>query len=170
MNWAGDDPDENDGVSDAEQPIVVAETDPDQGVIVVRFEKAIEVALATVDNAGERLFMREILLAIRRLTDHDVARALRDQALANTLDTFAPLGLKKKIFFLNAGNVPQLDGRCLPHPRPVQEVDKNLLLDPIGEHFRHDRHFAVGPIDPAGVPAVINEIVSFCFQIGRAHV
>src|ERR1017187_1207803 len=164
LNWAGDDPDENDGVSDAEQPIVVAETDPDQGVIVVRFEKAIEVALATVDNAGERLFMREILLAIRRLTDHDVARALRDQALANTLDTFAPLGLKKKIFFLNAGNVPQLDGRCLPHPRPVQEVDKNLLLDPIGEHFRHDRHFAVGPIDSARVPAVINEIVSFCFQ------
>lgn len=164
LNWAGDDPDENGGVTDAEQPIVVAETDPEQGVIVVRFEKAIEDALATVDNAGERLFMRKILLAIRRLTDHDVARALRDQALANTLDTFAPLGLKKKIFFLNAGNVPQLDGRGLPHPRPVQEVDKNLLLDPIGEHFRHDRHFAVGPIDSARVPAVINEIVSFCFQ------
>jgi hypothetical protein len=74
------------------------------------------------------------------------------------------LGLKKKIFFLDAGNVPQLDSRGLPHARPVQEVDKNLLLDPIGDHFRHDRHFAVGPIDTAKVPAVINEIVSFCFQ------
>jgi hypothetical protein len=164
LNWADDHSEEPSSVTDAEQPIVVAETDPERGVIVVRFEKAIEDALATVDNAGERLFMRETLLAIRRLTDRDVARALRNHALANTIDTFAPLGLKKKVFFLNAGNLPQLDGRGLPHPRPVQEVDKNLLLDPIGDHFRHDQHFAVGPIDPARVPAVINEIVSFCFQ------
>lgn len=164
LNWAGDDVDEADGETDAAQPSVVAEADRERGVIVVRFRRAIEDALATVDNAGERLFMREILLAIRRLTDHDVARALRDHALANTIDTFAPLGLKKKVFFLNAGNVPQLDGRGLPQPRPVQEVDKNLLLDPIGDHFRHDQDFAVGPIDPARVPAVINEIVSFCFQ------
>ena len=164
LNWTGDDPDEPTGVTDAEQPIVFTETSSERGVIIVRFEKAIEDALATVDNAGERLFMREILLAIRRLTDHDVARALRDHTLANTIDTFAPLGLKKKVFFLNAGNVPQLDGRGLPHPRPVQEVDKNLLLDPIGDHFRRDQQFAVGPIDPARTPAVINEIVSFCFQ------
>jgi hypothetical protein len=164
LNWAGDDPDEPAVMADAEQPIVVAETDSERGVIVVRFEKAIEDALATVDNAGERLFMHEILVAIRGLTQHDNARALRDHALANTIDTFAPLGLKKKVFFLNAANVPQLDGRGLPHPRPVQEVDKNLLLDPIGDHFRNDQQFAIGPSDPAGTPAVINEIVSFCFQ------
>jgi hypothetical protein len=164
LNWDGDDPDEPSGARDAEQPIVVSETDPERGVIVVKFEKAIEDALATVDNAGERLFVNEIMLAIRRLTDLHVSRLLRDHVLANTIDTFAPLGLKKKIFFLNAGNVPQLDGRGLPRPRPVQEVDKNLLLDPIGDHFRHDHNFAVGPIDPARTPAVINEIVSFCFQ------
>ena len=45
-----------------------------------------------------------------------------------------------------------------------KRLSKNLLLDPIGDHFRHDQHFAPGPIDPAKVPAVINEIVSFCFQ------
>jgi len=66
LNWTGDAPDEPTGVTDAEHPIVVTETDSERGVIVVRFEKAIEDALATVDNAGERLFMREILLAIRR--------------------------------------------------------------------------------------------------------
>ena len=164
LNWTGDDPNGPTGVTEAEQPIVVTETDSERGVILVRFEKGIEDALATMDNAGERLFMREILLAIRRLTDHDVARELRDHALGDTIDNFAPLGLKKKIFVLNAGNVPQLDGRGLPHPRPVQEVDKNLLLDPIGDHFRRDQHFVVGPIDPARTPAVINEIVSFCFQ------
>jgi hypothetical protein len=164
LNWASDGPGEVGGVTGATQPSVTAETDPERGVIMVRFERAIRDALSTVDNAGERLFMREILLAIRRLTDHDVARGLRDHALTNTIDTFAPLGLKKKVFFLNAESVPQLDGRGLPHSRPVQEVDKNLLLDPIGDHFRHDQHFAVGPIDPARVPDVINEIVSFCFQ------
>ena len=164
LNWASDGPGEVRRVTGATQPPVTAETDPGRGVIMVRFEEAIKDAIATADNAGERLFMREILLAIRRLTEHDVARALRDHALANTVDTFAPLGLKKKVFFLNAANIPQLDGRGLPHPRPVQEVDKNLLLDPIGDHFRNNQHFAVGPIDPARVPAVINEIVSFCFQ------
>jgi hypothetical protein len=34
-------------------------------VVAVRFDRPIEAALATVDNTGERLFMREILLAIR---------------------------------------------------------------------------------------------------------
>ena len=74
-----------------------------------------------------------------------------------------PLGLKKKVFFLSAGNLPQLDGRGLPPGRTVQEVDKNLLLDPIGDHFRHDQHFATGAIDPGRVSAVINEIVDFCY-------
>jgi hypothetical protein len=46
----------------------------------------------------------------------------------------------------------------------VQEVDKNLLLDPIGDHFRHDQHFVTGAIDPSKVSAVINEIVDFCYQ------
>lgn len=164
LNWAGDDLDNDGAPEEVARPLVVAEPDRDRGVIVIRFEKAIEDALATADNAGERLFMREILLAIRRMTNRDVARALRDHALANTIDMFAPLGLKKKVFFLSTGNLPQLDGRGLPHPRPVQEVDKNMLLDPIGDHFRHDQQFVVGPIDPARVPAVINEIVSFCYQ------
>ena len=164
LKCANDDPDEPGGTREDSQPIVATQTDRERGVIVVRFEKAIEDALATADNSGERLFMREILLAIRRFTEHDVARALRDYVLGDTIDFVAPLGLKKKIFFLNAGNVPQLDRRGLPHPRPVQEADKNLLLDPIGDHFRNDQHFAVGPIDPARVPAVINEIVLFCYQ------
>lgn len=60
--------------------------------------------------------------------------------------------------------MPQLDGRGLPHGRTVQEVDKNLLLDPIGDHFRHDQHFVTGAIDPGKVSAVINEIVDFCYQ------
>lgn len=164
LNWTSDDLDQTDGPTDIAQPLVVTETDPARGVIIVRFEKASEDALATVDNAGERLFMREILLALRSLTQNDIARGLRNHALANTIDTFAPLGLKKKIFYLSASNVPQLDSRGLPDPRPVQEVEKNLLLDPIGDHFRHDQHFAVGPIDSARIPAVINEIVSFCFK------
>jgi hypothetical protein len=164
LNWEGDDLDNTRTLEEAAEPLVVAVPDRDRGVIVVRFGKAIEDGLATADNAGERLFMREILLAIRGMTNQNVARMLRDHALANTIDTFAPLGLKKKVFFLSAGNFPQLDGRGLPHARPVQEVDKNLLLDPIGDHFRHDQQFVTGPIEPAKVPAVINEIVSFCYQ------
>lgn len=164
LNWAADDLDNSDAQEESTRPLVVAEPDRNRGVIVVRFAKAIEDALATADNAAERFFMREILLAIRGMANHDIARALRDHALSNTIDMFAPLGLKKKVFFLSAGNLPQLDARGLPHPRPVQEVDKNLLLDPIGDHFRRNQQFVVGPIDQARVPAVINEIVSFCYQ------
>jgi hypothetical protein len=80
LNRAGDAPDEIGGETDAAQPLVAVEADRERGVIAVRFERAIEDALATINNAGERLFMRKILLAIRRLTDHDVARALRNQS------------------------------------------------------------------------------------------
>lgn len=164
LNWMGNDLEEPAGVLNPDQPMVVAEAIPDAGIVVVRFEKAIEDALSTVDNAGERLFMRELLLAIRKMTNRDVARLLRDHALTQTMDSFAPLGLKKKIFFLSAGNVPQLDSRGLPHSRYVQEVEKNLLLDPIGDHFRHGQHFAIGPIERTRIPKVINDIVSFCYR------
>jgi hypothetical protein len=164
LNWTGDDLDETANELGEPEPLVRAVADPQHGIITVRFEKGVEIALATADNAGERLFLREILLAIRQLTTHDVARALRDHSLQNTIDLYAPLGLKKKIFFLDAGNAPQFDGRGLPHARVVQEVDKNLLLDPIGNYFRHDQHFVVGPIEPERVPKVINEIVAFSYR------
>jgi hypothetical protein len=164
LNWAGDELDEDSVDLDETRPRATATADPERAILTVRFEKTIEDALATADNAGERLFMREILLAIRCLTPHDVARALRDHTITKTIDLHAPLGLKKKIFFLSAGNAPQFDGRGLPRARVVQEVDKNLLLDPIGDHFRRDQNFVVGPIESARVPAVINEIVAFSYK------
>jgi hypothetical protein len=164
LNWTGDDLEEVVSQANPAPPLVSAEANTERGVITIHFEKGIEDALATADNAGERLFLREILLAIRAISRHDVARALRDHELSNTIDAFAPLGLKKKVFFLSAGNMPQLDGRGLPHARTVQEVDKNLLLDPIGDHFRLDQHFVTGAIDPGKVSAVVNEIVEFCYQ------
>src|SRR6185437_11569667 len=92
LHWtAGKEPGEACEVTEGTRPLVVAVANRERGMVVVRFERAIETALATVDNAGERLFMREILLAIRRLTDEDVARALRDHSLDNTIDNFAPL-------------------------------------------------------------------------------
>lgn len=164
MNWAGDDLEEEAANPEDRRPLAAAEADAQRGIVTIRFEKAIEDALATADNSGERVYLRELLLAIRQLSRHDVARSLRDHTLTGTIDQYAPLGLKKKVFFLNAGVTPQLDGRGLPQARMVQEADKNLLLDPIGAHFRNDQHFAVGPISADSVPSVINEIVGFSYK------
>ncbi len=52
LNWEGDDLDNGGTLEEAAEPLVVAAPDRDRGVIVVRFGKAIEDALATADNEG----------------------------------------------------------------------------------------------------------------------
>ena len=166
LNWEGDlgEAAEDPGDPKSDEKPVTSEVLADEGVIVLQFSRAIEAMLSGADNAGERLFIREVLLAIRSLAPLHLSRELSESSLEPTMDRLAPLGLKKKIFYLNLAQMPQLDRRGLPHPRHVQEVDKNALLDPIGEHFREDQHFEVGPIEPARIPKVINDIVKFCYD------
>jgi hypothetical protein len=156
--------DEDAGDPKSDERLVTSEVSADAGVIILHFSRTIEAVLSGPDNAGERLFVRELLLAIRSLAPLHLSRDLRDISFEPTLDRFAPLGLKKKIFYLDLGQMSQLDRRGLPRPRHVQEVDKNALLDPIGEHFREDQHFEVGPIEAARIPKVINDIVKFCYD------
>jgi hypothetical protein len=163
LDWKGDLA-EDSHTTDTNEQLVTSEVRADEGTIVIHFLPGIEALLAGADNAGERLFVRELLVAIRSMAPLHLSRALRDNSLEETLDRFAPLGLKKKVFCLNLEQMPQLDRRGLPHARYVQEVDKNALLDPIGEHFRDDQHFEVGPIDATLVPKVINDIVKFCYD------
>jgi hypothetical protein len=166
LDWAEDEAHESQDAGDTEanETLVTSEASAGEGVIILRLSRGIIEMLSGSDNAGERLFIRELLLAIRNLAPLHVSRQLRDTSLEETLDRFAPLGLKKKVFYLSLEQVPQLDRRGLPNPRRVQEVDKNALLDPIGEHFRKDQHFEVGSIEEARVPKVINDIVTFCYR------
>ena len=166
LDWEGDHvaSTEDAGNNKTDEQLVTSEVLLDQGIIILRFSYGIERLLSGPDNGGERLFIREVLLAIRSLAPLHLSRSLRDISLDQTVDRFAPLGLKKKIFYLDLGQMSQLDRRGLPHPRYVQEVDKNALLDPIGEHFREDQHFEVGPIEADRVPKVINDIVKFCYD------
>ncbi len=166
LDWEGDLAETDEGAGDpkADENLVTSEVSADAGVIILHFSRTIEAVLCGPDNAGERLFVRELLLAIRSLAPLHLSRDLRDISLEQTVDRCAPLGLKKKIFYLDLRQMSQLDRRGLPHPRHVQEVDKNALLDPIGEHFREAQHFEVGPIDAARVPKVINDIVKFCYD------
>jgi hypothetical protein len=166
LDWEGDPVESTEDTSNtrAGEKLVASEVLVDQGIVILRLSYGIEGLLSGADNAGERLFIREVLLAIRSLAPLHLSRELRDVSLGPTLDRLAPLGLKKKIFYLDLAQMPQLDQRRLPRPRHVQEVDKNALLDPIGEHFREDQHFEVGPIEPARVPKVINDIVKFCYD------
>jgi hypothetical protein len=166
LDWEGDPVESTEDISNTktDEELVASEVLADQGVIILHLSYGIETLLSGVDNAGERLFIREVLRAIRSLAPLHLSRELRDISLEPTLDLLAPLGLKKKVFYLNLGQMPQLDRRGLPHPRHVQEVDKNALLDPIGEHFREDQHFEIGPIEAARIPKVINDIVKFCYD------
>jgi hypothetical protein len=166
LDWEGDPVESTEDTSNTktDEKLVTSEVLGDQGLVILQLSYGIETLLSGADNAGERLFIREVLLAICSLAPLHLSRELRDMSLELTLDRLAPLGLKKKIFYLNLGQMPQLDRRGLPDPRHVQQVDKNALLDPIGEHFREDQHFEVGQIEPARIPKVINDIVKFCYD------
>ena len=143
---------------------MTSEVSADEGVIILHFSRRIEAVLSGPDNAGERLFVRELLLAIRSLAPLHLSRDLRDISFERDCGSFRAARLKEEDFLSDLGQMSQLDRRGLPHPRHVQEVDKNALLDPIGEYFREDQHFEVGPIDAARIPKVINDIVKFCYD------
>jgi hypothetical protein len=120
------------------------------------------------DNMGERIFVDQLLDALqakphktRKLTLAHGSN-ITNQAV---LDKHAPLGRKKKLLFLSSMNDPALVEKGLPPEREIQEFNRSILLDALGNHLDSSLQVSVGEIQKEQRTEILNASVSFFFNL-----
>lgn len=117
--------------------------------------------MMSIDNAGERAFMREVLRAFQLvLNRHGALRGheMDENAIEEIIERHAPLGIKKKLLALNTAVEPRIDPTGLPDFREVQHADEQVLLDEIGAHLL-SKGYSVGDIPNSKRVEVLNDHV-----------
>ena len=137
--------------------------DTDRGIRMT-FKEGTSALLRGADNAGEREIVRLLLEALHR-RGRDAARPgdrPPEDTVAQTLDAYAPLGLKKKFSLIGGGLSMILDASDLPPYRPLQLAVLDEWRE--REHELLDRlKLPVGPIAPEQRVAALNSMVAESF-------
>lgn len=110
----------------------------DDGELIFQINHAARLRFVGPDNAGERAVAQIMIHALNALA---ASRGAADDVLLsreeidNLIETYAPLGLKKKLLLLNQNANPQLLVGDLPRYRVVQISERESLLDELGNHL-----------------------------------
>ncbi len=122
---------------------------------------------STPDNRGERFVMKYVLIAISDFLlgrgFNSLAARLADE-VSRIIDEYAPLGLKKKIVWLNLNNNPQMDERNIPPFRAVQGADRGKLLDEVGNYLHDVMEVKKGAINSGQRNIILNQVVTYLYR------
>ena len=157
---------ENGKVGGSEE-LVSFTVDAQEAAINLRLHSGLRRLLNGADNEGERVLMARVLESIRdfvQTTGFDAADILSERRISAMLDQFAPLGMKKKLLFLNTAQNPELDPEGLPPFRKVQKGDENELLDELGDYLTKRLGLKEGPLPDQGRIEVLNAAVKFLYD------
>lgn len=138
----------------------------DDAKLVFWFGPGTVQLLESTDNDGERQILRVLLRKFEELATlrgNSIGALLSSDCIENLLARFAPLGLKKKLFFVRSFGNPLLDDTNLPQFRTVQEFDEEELLDSVGSFAKNALGLDTGPIPRDQRTTLINTIVDFLF-------
>ncbi|MFC2050726.1 hypothetical protein ACFLTN_06075 [Chloroflexota bacterium] len=135
--------------------------------IVLDMKPSILQQLKRSDNLGEREVMTTTLVAIRNLLTElgiDTDSKLNDSVIKTIIETYAPLGNKKKNILLDSRINPML-GDEPPNPfRKIQDADKQQILDEIAEQLKSLGYLA-GPIPEESRVNLINDgVVEYLYK------
>ena len=146
-------------------PVCQIDVERDRGLVEVEVLPALGTALMSSDNEGERQLVKHLLEGLRQLLPEERRDILGDVAIASALDAYAPRGHKKKFFTLNLGHNPALH-ECpeLPRFREVQEADRELVLDDLGEYLTGTKGMSPGPIPQGQQDAALQEVVGYLYR------
>lgn len=146
-----------------EQEPIKFEANPVEATLKVNISSGICSFLRSSNNEGERYLMQHIIAGIRDLLSMEEQEALSDDVINTLLDLHAPLGIKKKLFYLEGNVNPELEEDGLPDYRKVQEADEDELLDELGDYLSVIEKLKVGKIPDDDRTAVINKAVNFFY-------
>jgi hypothetical protein len=114
---------------------ILASADSSAAKICITFNPATSKLLGTADNIGDRYLLRCLLEGFRDLLPLPYQNELDADTISEMINEYAPLGIKKKLMFIEETNTPVLDRSGLPQFRKVQEADIDTLLDDLGAHL-----------------------------------
>jgi len=141
---------------------VTVETDLSNSQITATLEAGLGKLLTYPDNRGERELLRLLLLALAEIIGNFTQNDISGSWIDEIIDQHAPLGRKKKFFFLDISDNPCFDPQGLHKIRNIQNEDRSEILDEIGRHFVE--RFGFGPIPPRNRKPVVDDAVAFAFQ------
>ncbi len=102
----------------------------DERTIVFTIPSSIQPYLQRANNEGERLILKGLMQSFDDMLDSTgQRRSLHGAKRKRILDTYAPLGPKKKFFIINTEKNASLDPQHLPRLRKLQEHDIEEQLD-----------------------------------------
>ncbi len=151
---------EFDGPTGAPPGIIATLADPH--AVLLRVPSSFANALAGRDNAGERVFVRALLVAIRTAAAAHGHVVPSDTTLDAWVQARAPLGLKKRALHVSVARNFELIDQGLPATRPLQDPDYADVLDELGAELRRRGH-RIGPIASNGRLDVLRETVDWAF-------
>lgn len=146
-----------------EETLVYVEVDTTSEVVDVTILPDISLLLQQANNEGERYLMRSILEGFRLFLPNSQSDRLSEDVIISILNQHAPLGIKKKLFFLNTSINPELEPDGLPNYRKVQEADEDELFDELGSHLSSAIGLGTGEIPDQQRTAVLNKAVGFFY-------
>lgn len=147
-----------------EQEPIKFEANSVEATLNVNISSGICSFLRSANNEGERYLMQHILAGIRDLLPTEEKEALSDDVINTLIDLHVPLGIKKKLFYLEGDLNPELEEDGLPDYRKVQEVDEDELLDELGDYLSSVEKLKVGEIPDGERTTVINKAVGFFYS------
>ena len=149
--------------SSDELPVNI-QADSAKGTVNLIILSSISSFLQGFDNRGERYMMQNILCGFRELLPDSHRGKLSDEVITRIIDNHAPLGIKKKLLFLDTAINPELDDKGLLKYRKVQEADEDELLDELGNYLSSVEKLKEGSIDDSQRTAVLQKTVAFFYQ------
>ncbi len=152
--------------SDANEEPLLCEINPEQLSIRAVFYPPIIGLIQRIDNWGEMVCMRIILENVSSLLDtlgwELEARRLIDN-INNIIEQHSKIPNKKKVLSINPYDNPTLLPGNLASFRNVQQVDRSILLDELGEYLTNKLKLPIGPIADEKTTWVLNKSVEYYF-------
>ena len=144
-------------------PCVQVNASATEGLLSVVIQPNITRPLRLADNSGERLIIEAILRGLRDLVQNG-AEQLNDAVIGCLLDKHAPLGPKRRLFVLGSDTAPLQNAHGLPDYRPIQDADREAVLDDLGDCLIRDEKLAVGEIPVQQQNIVTNQAVALLYN------
>ncbi len=142
------------------------QTDAEKLQIAVTFHPSFHGVITGATNKGELECMRGILSQVASILGHfggkDLLRLFSD-SIPSIINKHLGNPYKKKILALHIGTNPQFLPGNYSKFREVQDADRGLLLDELGEHLTGNLKLREGLISKESVADVLNESVSYYF-------
>ena len=147
----------------SDELLIEIKNDPFGVILDVTISSAISSLLASNDNNGERRMMQRILVGLRELLFEEESEHLSNQVISQIIDIHAPLGIKKKMFFLSLDANPELDNLGLSPYRKVQAADGDELLDELGNYLSSVEKLKEGAIPDNKRTNILQKTVGFFY-------